>query len=221
MIAEEVEYMAAIETLPKGASLVFPDTSWEDYEAVLKELEERARFRVTYYKGRLTVMSPLPEHEEYKDTIFRLICVLAEELDIEMETRGTATFRRRIKESGVEPDTCFYVQHARNLIGQRTIDLNFDPPPDVAVEIDNTTDSENKFKIYVALGVPELWFYDKTEIHFYQLKNNAYNKIKKSIAFPLLTPEVLTEFIEQSKTIGQSATLKAFRKWAKKELKKK
>lgn len=221
MIAEEVDYMATIETLPRGASVVFPYTSWEEYEAVLKELEERPRFRVTYYKGRLTVMSPLPVHEEYKDTIFRLICALAEELDVEMETRGSATFRRKAKESGIEPDTCFYVQHARSLIGQRTIDLEFDPPPDVAVEIDNTTDSENKFKIYAALNVPELWFYDKNEARFFQLKNNSYSEIKKSKAFPLLKPETLTDFIEQSKTYGQTATLKAFRKWIRKELKSK
>ncbi len=221
MIAEEIDYMTAIESLPRGASLVFPYTTWEDYEAVLKELEERSRFRVNYYKGKLTVMSPLPVHKEYKDTIFRLACVLAEELDIEMETRGSTTFRRKIKESGVEPDTCFYVQHAQNLIGQRTIDLDFDPPPDVVVEIDNTTDSENKFKIYAALGVPELWFYDKSEVHFFKLKNNSYIEIKKSIAFSLLTPYLLKDFIEQSKTTGQTAMLKAFRKRIKKELKSK
>lgn len=221
MITEEVDYMTTIETLPRGASLVFPYTCWEDYEYVLKELEERPRFRVHYYKGKLTVMSPLPEHEEYKDTIFRLICALAEELDIDLETRGSATFRRRIKESGVEPDACFYVQHAQHLIGQRTIDLDIDPPPDVAVEIDNTTDSNEKFKIYAALSVPELWLYDKAEMFFYQLKNVSYTEIKKSKAFPVLKPETLANFIEESKTIGQTATLKAFRKWIKKELKKK
>jgi Uma2 family endonuclease len=215
MIAGTIDYMAAIETLPQGASLVLPNISWEEYEHFLSEYPERPGLLVWYDQGTLTIMSTTPEHEEYKDTFLRLISALAEELDIDLESRGSATFRKKIKARGVEPDTCFYVQNAHCLIGQRTIDLNVDPPPDVAVEIDNTADSTKKFSIYASLEVPELWLYNLTQVRFYKLEDGVYYEIENSIAFPLLSSDMLTNFIEQSKTEGQTATLKAFRKWVR------
>jgi hypothetical protein len=49
----------------------------------------------------------------------------------------------------VEADSCYYVQRAVRIIGKRRIDLELDPPPDIAVE----NDSLSKFPIYAALGV--------------------------------------------------------------------
>ncbi len=51
---------------------------------------------------------------------------------------------------GLEPDTCVYVQNASNIIGKRRITIGVDPPPDVAVEIDMSNDSVDKFPIYAA-----------------------------------------------------------------------
>jgi len=42
------------------------------------------------------------------------------------------------------------------------IDVNIDPPPDLAIEIDNASDSQIKKNSYQVLGVPELWIYDET-----------------------------------------------------------
>lgn len=58
--------------------------------------------------------------------------------------------------SGVEPDACFYIQDEASIRGRDRIDLNFDPPPDLAIEIDMSSSSESKKQSYEALGVPEL-----------------------------------------------------------------
>ncbi|PYS90952.1 MAG: hypothetical protein DMF64_13565 [Acidobacteria bacterium] len=213
MSTETVDYLDAIAHLPTGATLLLPRLSWEEYETLLSDLTDRPGLRVSYDAGRVEIMSPLPEHEEYKETIYSLTRVMAEELRITVESRGSATYKQKRLAKGAEPDTSFYVQNAARIIGQRTIDLAVDPPPDVVVEIDTTNESLGKFPIYAALGVPEIWRYDGRAAQFFQLAGAVYEEIEHSRAFPMLTAGVLTEFIEQSKTQGQSAALDAFRQY--------
>lgn len=90
-----------------------------------------------------------------------------------------------------------------------------DPPPDLAIEIDITSSSVNKFGIYSALGVTELWRYNGRVLKFYQLVERHYIECEFSIAFPVVSASEMKEFIEQSKTMGEIALLKLFRPWVR------
>lgn len=206
-----IEYRDAIQHLPDGSTLVLHDFSWDDYERLLEEVGDRPHLRVSYDHGRLEIMSPLPEHEEYGRFIDSLARVLADELDLELEPRGGATWKRRRAAAAAEPDACFYVASADRIIGKRKIDLESDPPPDVVVEIDITNESLSKFPIYAALSVPEIWRYDGARTVFYELTGDRYHETAESRFFPGLQPAMLTEALEQSKTAGQTKTLHAFR----------
>jgi Uma2 family endonuclease len=207
-------YLEAIEHLPDGATLVLHRFGWEDYERLLDELRDRPTLRVSYDSGTLEIMSPLPEHEEYASFIEGAVRALSDELDVSVESRGRATWKRRRLAKGVEADACFYVATAERIIGKRQIDLEVDPPPDVVVEIDVTHESLRKFVIYAALSVPEIWRYDTAQcrVSFYQLAGEAYNEIPQSRFFPGLTPAALGAALEQSKTDGQTAALRTFRR---------
>lgn len=213
MSTEIANYMDAIEHLPAGATLRLPSVSWEEYEAVLADLALRPGVRVSYDAGEMMIMSPSPEHEDYKEFIYSLARAISDESGVTLETRGATTFRQKRKAKGAEPDTCFYVQNAARVIGKRRIDLDVDPPPDVVVEIDTTNESLSKFNIYAAFGVPEIWRYDDKQARIYQAADQNYEELSESMAFPALTSAALTEFIEQSKTEGQTTALTAFRKW--------
>lgn len=213
MSIEIVDYLDAIEHLPAGATLRLSSVSWEEYETLLSDLTDWPGMRLHYDNGKLEIISPLPEHEEYKEFVYSLARVISEESNITLETRGSATFKQKQMAKGAEPDTCFYVQNAQRIIGRRTIDLEVDPPPDVVVEIDLTSGSISKFKIYAAFGIPEIWRYDGERAHFYQLVSETYTETNSSLAFSALTSDALTEFIERSKTEGQTAALSAFRQW--------
>jgi Uma2 family endonuclease len=217
MSTETVNYLDAIAQLPMGATLLLWRVSWEEYEALLSDLTEWPGLRVSYDAGRVEIMSPSLEHEEYKDTIFSLTRVLALELRIKVESRGSATYKQKRLAKGAEPDTSFYVQNVARIFGKRRIDLTVDPPPDVVVEIDTTNESLGKFRIYAALGVPEIWRYDGRVAQFFQLAGTDYEEIENSCAFPMLTASVLTEFVELSKTQGQSDALDAIREWARRQ----
>ena len=202
-------YLDIIERLPAGTLLRLQNVDWDEYEHLLTQMEDYPGHRLSYDRGRLTVLSPSTEHEEYKDSIYSLVRVMSLELGVTLETRGAATFKSKLLKKGLEPDACFYVQNAARVIGKRRIILDVDPPPDVVVEVDTTNESLPKFPIYVALGVPEIWRYDGQRTHFYKLAGEGYEVIQNSLAFPNFTTEDLTQYMEQSKTEGQTAALTA------------
>src|SRR5438105_4971697 len=212
MSTRTTPYLEAIEHLPGGATLVIHQVSWDDYERLLQDLFDRPHLRISYDRGKLEIMSPSPEHEEYAEFIDDLVLLFSETLDVKLEKRGKTTWKNRRLAKGVEPDACYYVANADRIIGKREIDLDSDPPPDIVVEIDITNESLSKFPIYAALGIPEIWRYDgKKNMHFYELAGDTYGEILESRFLTGLKPLILVEALEQSKTEGQTAARHAFR----------
>jgi Uma2 family endonuclease len=194
---------------------VLHNISWQTFEALLKETGEDRGSRFAYDCGTLEIMTPLYEHENPKIQFDRFIIVLAEELEIEIKSAGSTTLKRRIENRGIEPDNCYYIQNELAVRGRQELDLETDPPPDLAIEIDITSSSVNKFGIYSALGVPELWRYNGRVLKFYQLAEGQYVECEFSRAFPLVSVTDMSRVIEQSKTTGEIALLKSFRAWVR------
>lgn len=205
----------AAEYLPSGASLVVHQCGWDDYERVLEGLIDRPGLQVCYDSGKLEIVSPLPEHEEYERLIEDLVLVFCEVSRVKLEKRGGATWKKRALDKGVEPDASFYIQNAKRVIGKRRIDLESDPPPDIVVEIDLTSSSLHKLPIYAALGIPEVWRYDGRTCRFYALAQGRYLDATVSQFLPRLTGEMLAAVIELSKTQGQDEARRAFRRQVK------
>jgi Uma2 family endonuclease len=160
-------------------------------------------------------MTPLYEHENPKIQFDRFVVSLAEELGIEIKSAGSTTLKRKIANRGIEPYNCYYIQNEPAVRGRQELDLETDPPPDLAIEIDITSSSVNKLGIYSALGVPELWRYNGRVLKFYHLVEGEYVECEFSIAFPLVSVTDMSGFIEQSKTSGEITLLKSFRAWVR------
>lgn len=54
-------------TLFNPGSTIHHDVSWQEFEALLAELNEQRITRLAYDRGTLEIMVPLPEHESYKE----------------------------------------------------------------------------------------------------------------------------------------------------------
>lgn len=204
--------------MPAEQRTVLQNISWETFEALLRDTGEDRGSRFAYDCGVLEIMTPLFEYENPKIQFDRFILVLAEELGIEIRSAGSTTLKRKISKRGIEPDTCYYIQNEVAIRGKQTLDLENDPPPDLAIEIDITSSSVNKLGIYSALGVTELWRYDGQNLKFYQLIEGQYVECKFSIAFPIVSVSEISKFIEQSKSMGEIALLKSFRAWLREKL---
>ena len=206
-------------TVPTTAEekVILRNVSWETYERLLDERGDDPVPRFNFDRGDLEIMSPSCEHEEYKSTFAQIIDVVVEELSINSRKLGSTTFKRKEVARGFEPDACYYIQSFDRLRGRRRIDLLVDPPPDLIIEIDVTTDSMKKKGIYAALGVPEVWRYDGTRLTILELEAGVYVERGASLALPILTPAVLTELIEESTTMDPIPWIRKLRKWVKEQ----
>jgi Uma2 family endonuclease len=213
MTTQAINYLDAIEHLPAGGTLILTDVSWEEYQQLLADLGDGYGVRISYDDGRLEIMSPSMKHEKRKDLISYLARTIADEMDVTLESCGSTTFKQEQLAKGAEPDTCFYVQNASRIIGKEEIDLSIDPPPDIIVEVDISHESTGKFTLYAALGVPEIWRYDGKQVQIFHLSEQRYVDMPASFSLPILTSDALARFLEQSKTEGQSATLRSLREW--------
>ncbi|MEM8810569.1 MAG: Uma2 family endonuclease [Cyanobacteria bacterium P01_G01_bin.38] len=196
--------------LEPGSRVTIPDVSWQEFETILQELGESRGSRIAYSQNTLEIMVPLPDHERSKILISDIVKILLRHQRRDWESLGSTTFRRQIKDAGVEPDDCFYVANYRAVIGKSRLNLAADPPPDLAIESDYT--SRTKLDAYLALKVPELWIYDRG-LKIYVFEDEQYHEVETSPTFPGLSIKVMVnQVIAQALKVGSSQALRTFEK---------
>ena len=195
--------------------VVLKNISWQSYQSLVIDFEREPAMRLTYDRGTLEIRMPLAPHETYKKILGRLIETATEELDLEIRSLGSLTCSREDLAKGLEPDQCYYIQNEAMVRGIEQIDLTKLPPPDLAVEIDITSSSLDRFSIYAALKVPEIWRYDGQLLVIYGLVGNEYITRGRSIALPLLKTADILRFMSLSASVGENSLVKQFRQWLK------
>jgi Uma2 family endonuclease len=199
-------------TLSPGSHLLVDGVTWDQYEALLLELGADRRVpRINYCDGTLEIMSPLPAHERPHRIIAYIVTAILDAQDRPWEDFGSTTYKKP-KRAGVEPDTCFYVDdttvQARRLM---RVNLEVDPPPDLAIESDVT--SKTTLDAYQVMAVPEVWIYDNGRLTIYQLQEKEYLVTTASRVFPdLEIVEFIPRLVQQAFQQGTSTMLKELRR---------
>ncbi len=200
-----------------GQRVILDGVSWEDFESILAELGEDRGSRVVYFDGVFELMSPLPEHERAKILIGDFVKVLLDELGWDWESLGSTTFKSPDMNAGIEPDDCFYIQNYSSIIGKDRINLSVDPPPDLAIEIDVT--SQTQVSAYKALNVPEIWRYFDGNLEISLLGEDGYMISSSSSIFPgFPVVDMIPHFVNIGRSQGMSRGIKGFREWVKGQL---
>jgi Uma2 family endonuclease len=208
--------MATVVNSPERL-VILEGVTWETYERLITEHGERCGTRFTFDEGVLQIMVVSSRHEMPNRTLAALVDVLAEEWGVDIARLGSMTFKRKDLQKGFEPDSCFYIQHLDAVSGKQGIDLKVDPPPDLTIEVDITHESLNRFPIFAAVGIPEVWRFDGTKVVFYRLESGRYVERPDSLAFPALNAEIATQFLEQSQKLKSTVWLRAVRDWAREQ----
>ncbi len=86
-----------VATLSRADRVVLHNISWEQFERLLEDLGDHRAARIAYDNGTLEIMTPLPEHEYFKETIGDAVKDIAEELEIDYESYGSTTWRKQVK----------------------------------------------------------------------------------------------------------------------------
>ncbi len=210
----------------KDVSELRHNVSWEEFENILAELGDNRSLRVAYDQGTLEITMPSQKHEYYKEIIRDLIKYLAEELDLDCESLGSTTWKRKDLLKGAEPDNCFYIQNEPAIRAVKpNIDLSKDPPPDLILEVDYTSPSLNRLPIYAGLGVPEIWIYNMLAkrgeaqiLRVYQLEAEKYKETDTSFAFGTFPLKEIPNFINKNIKASPRELRQSFRAWVRQYL---
>ncbi len=176
---------------------VLRNVPWHVYVSLHDSLEVAGSgVRMTYLEGALEFMSPSEPHEEIKTLLARLLEAYAEEADIDLNGRGSTTFREEPKERGLEPDECYSVGP-------------FAGRPDIAIEVVLSRPLLDRLDVYAGLGIREVWVWQRTHLVVHELGQEGYRTVERSRALPDLDLALLATFVK----IGESQTklVKAYR----------
>lgn len=196
--ATVTNYLELIEQLTPEVPVIFRDVRWDEYVQLLEDLGERPCIRLSYDRGTLEIMSTSSLHEYYGLALHDLIRQVTLRLGIRMRAFGRATMKKSRTMVGKEPDGCYYIK-SLTLIGKKKhLDFEYDPPPDIAVEIDLSTNTINKLPLYQRLGVAEVWIYDGYEMTIHRLSVQGYEPVEQSIELPGFSSALLSGFLNAS-----------------------
>ncbi len=195
--------------LEPGSRISIPNLSWQDFENILTDLGEQRHTRLTFYRGTLEIMSPLAIHERPHRIIADIVKAILDSQERDWEDFGSTTFKQP-EVSGVEPDTCFYIQNAALVQGCTEMSLAQYPPPDLAIESDVT--SKTTLEAYAALGVPEVWIYRRRQLGIFLLQSSNYVQSAHSPIFPGLDlVEQIPVWVQTAMQGGTSKMLRELR----------
>lgn len=201
--------------IPGETRVLLENITWQTFKTMLAEMGSERANKISYRQGNIEVMTPLKPHESSNRLIEVFVGVLCEELGLEVNRVGSLTLTRDDLEYGAEPDSSYYIQNELLVREKENIDLAFDPPPDLLLEVEYSRPKIDKSKLYAAMGIPEFWRYNGTTLRVYILANGQYSETQTSPTFAAIPIKEIPRFIEESKKIGQIAVTRAFRTWVK------
>ena len=112
---------------------------------------------------------------------------------------------------GLEADECYYIEHYPDVKGRKEVNLDTDPPPDLAVEVDLSSSSIDKLSIYAGLAVPEVWRFHHDRFDCLHLQpDGTYAPDDQSRVFPALPLYLILNALEE-RAKGEFEAVSEFR----------
>lgn len=203
---------------PGEQRFLIRNIDWATYRKFADAVGER-HYRLSFDGRDLELMTTHIAHDRYGRFLGDMVLVLAEETDKTLDCGGEFTMEREDLEQAIESDETFYLDNEPLVRGKKKLDLKVAPPPDLAGEIDLTTDSRRRLKIYAQIQVPEIWRYDGKVCTILQRQpNGEYASVECSRYFPFLTAADLTRFLQMRDQADVVTVVRAFRQWVREQL---
>ncbi len=158
--------------------------TWSDFEEFISE--EYLGYRVSYFDGVITLVSPSKNHERIAEVIGDLVKAYCRKYNVLYFPLGSTTLKHPPL-AGKEPDVSFAFDTDKEL-------------PDLAIEVVLSSGGITDLKKYKILGVKEVWFWQNNLITFHHLQGNNYQEITKSNCLPNLSSSDLSSFVNRGLT---------------------
>ena len=165
--------------------LTITGATWLDYHNF--DSLEYPGYRVSYFNGEITIVSPGRNHERIAAVINRLIVAYCEKYELQDFPFGQTRLNVWGR-AGREPDLAYAFDSDKNL-------------PDLVVEvIFSSGDIETLKSSYKNIGIGELWIWKENEITFYCLDRDNYIAIAASKLLTAIESESLVEYVNRGLT---------------------
>jgi Uma2 family endonuclease len=198
-----------------GDRVVLSGIRWDTYDALLNDRNNRHVF-LTYDRGRLEFTTPFFRRERYAVILAELVKALAKAAKVRIMSAGSTTLRQEHLKQGLEPDRSFYIRHIEAVLGKLDLDLNVDPPPDLAIEIDIASSALDRLGIYAALNVPEVWRFDGEHIEMLVRRDETgYDRAAASPIFPAFSIAEVVDLLNEVASLDDAAMERHVRAWVR------
>jgi len=197
------------------------DIDWNGYTTVSRLRGGRPRPRMTYLEGSLFLTTTSLPHERFKKLLDRLVVMVAHELRFTFYQTGSATYRRESKRGGIEGDETYYFANATRVGDKAEIDLDVDPPPELAIEVVHTNPVGASLEVYRRLGVPEVWACEDEGLTILVLQaDGRYAESKTSAVFPFLTAVEIFDWVTRPDANNDLEWLDELQRWVREDVAK-
>jgi Uma2 family endonuclease len=178
---------------------------WDAYVTICDALDEHNGVRLVYLDGRLVLMGKSRQHDWYAERLGELVKAVARGLALAWEDAGQATYRRQNMHAGLEGDKTYYLGgNAELMRGPQDIDLDIQPAPDLAIEVEVSHAADAALLAWERLGASEVWLFrpKRWEIQFRVRTAAGLVESEQSDVFPVLKPADVLSQMELAKNLG-------------------
>lgn len=194
---------------PETAPEILPDrwivAPWADYQQAIEQTTEKVKGY--YYDGTMRLeMSPVGNpHSRDHSIVNYAVLLFAALRGLRVNAHDNCTYRKTGAREA-QPDLSVYVGDRVKSLDWETkiVDLDRFPPPDLAIEISDSTlldDYGRKRLLYEDLGVAEYWVVDVAEaiITGFEMIDRGSRRIQESLVLPGLKLDVLEAALRRSR----------------------
>ena len=165
--------------------LTITGASWLDYQDF--NSQEYPGYRVSYFNGEITIVSPGRNHERIAAVINRLIVAYCEKYELQDFPFGQ-TRLNVWGQAGREPDLAYAFNSDKDL-------------PDLVVEvIFSSGDIETLKSSYKNIGINELWIWKENKMTFYSLNQENYTLLQVSGILPAIESKSFVQYVNRGMT---------------------
>ena len=194
-----------------SATDIWISATWEDYLNAIAD-SKYTKAKGYYYDHKMRIELAPVGHDHAVDhvTVIVALGLFTVLKQLAATTRDRCSYRKT-GSLEVQPDVSYYVGENANVIpwGTGIVDLNTFPPPDLAIEVANTSladDQGAKRLMYEDLGIKEYWILDVKNVRIlaFEIINQGSHRIKESNVLPGLRIGLLEEALRRTRETTQS-----------------
>ncbi|MEK0178130.1 MAG: Uma2 family endonuclease [Oscillatoriales cyanobacterium] len=183
-------------------ALLFPGLTWEQFK-ILESMLDIPGVRLSFLDGVLEIEKmPGRKHETAKERIGALLEIYLLKADIDYTPTGSVTLESKEGLVRREADKSYELGADRER-------------PDLALEVVITSGGIDKLEAYKRLKIREVWFWEKSQLSLYALREEGYEKIASSELLPELN---IALFVRCMNIANHVEAIKEFRSGCDRDL---